>query len=286
MRFSIFAIASAIAATTALAAPVMLSKRDTASDLNTLNYGLTLEYLEDEFYKWGLDRYDSHAFEAAGYDSNVRERLVHIGEHESVHIDVLKRIIKSLHGTPVPKCIYKFPLDDVHAFIAIARALENTGVSAYLGATAGLKGHLLTGAASIATVKAHHSSILNKILGRTGAPYAFDTPLTQKEVITIASNFIESCPFDLGVTPFKQLTAELPSKGYDKVEVSYKGEDTTAQTWCQFLYGNKVTVSRRSECRLPKGVNGYVYVVITDTATPITLKDDSHILAGPALLFY
>ncbi|KAF9935675.1 hypothetical protein BGZ65_003161 [Modicella reniformis] len=244
MRFSFFAIASAIAATGALAAPI---------------YALTLEYLEAESYKWGLNKYDGHAFEAAGYDSKVRERFVHIGEHESEHVDVLKSVIKSLYDTPVPKCIYKFPLDDVHVFIAIARALENTGISTYIGAAAGLKGDLLTGTASIATVEARRSS-------RTGAPFAFDTPLTPKEIITIASNFVESCPFDLGITPFKQLTAELLK--------------------ATIRLSNKATVSRRSECSLAKGVNGYIYVVITDTANPITLKDDSHILAGPALLFY
>jgi hypothetical protein len=123
---------------------------------------------------------------------------------------------------------------------------------------------------------------LNEIFGEEGAPYAFDTPLNAREVVTLAINFIESCPFDLGVAPFKQLTASI--KG-DKVETSYKDEVVDRQTWCQFLYNNKVVVSVREECKLPETVNGYVYVVITDTSKPITLKDEDSILAGPALLF-
>jgi hypothetical protein len=285
MRFSILAIASAVATTAVLAAPTLFSKRDVDSDVAILNYALSLEYLEDAFYTWGLNKYDKDDFKKAGYDSVVRERFVHIGEHEAEHVRVLKSVITSLKGTPLPKCIYKFPLYDVHDFIAVARALENTGVSAYLGVAAGLEGDLLTAAASITTVEARHSSFLNEVLGRTGAPYAYDTPLTVREIITIAANFVESCPFEVPISPFKQLHAKLPIKRGEKVEVSYKDEDTTKQTWCQFLYSDKIRVSRRSECTLPQGVNGYVYVVVTDTATPISLKDDSHILAGPALLF-
>ncbi|KAG0250611.1 hypothetical protein BG011_008212, partial [Mortierella polycephala] len=188
-------------------------------------------------------------------------------------------------GTPVPPCKYKFPVENVYDFVAIARALENTGVSAYLGASADLNGDLLTTAASIITVEARHSAFLNEVLGQSSAPYPFDTPLSVKQVFTIASNFIEHCPYDLGVASFKQLWATLPPKGEYKVETSFKDEDPHQTTWCQFLYNNKVVVSPRRECALPKTVTGYVYVVITDTATPIAFKDDSNILAGPALLF-
>ncbi|KAG0219033.1 hypothetical protein BGX33_005075 [Mortierella sp. NVP41] len=283
MRFSLFAIASAaIAVTAVLAAPTRLSKRDTQSDIGILNFALTLEYLEAEFYYQGLHKFSSADFKEAHLSDKIRERFVHIGKHESVHVDFLTSAIMSMGGTPVPKCIYNFRLKDVDTFVAVARALENTGVSAYLGAADGLSGDLLTAAASIATVEARHSSFLNEVLGENGAPYPFDTPLTPKEIITIASSFIVSCPFDLGEAPFKQLTASI--KG-DRVETYYEGEDPSRKTWCQFLYNNKVVVSPRKECKLPPTVVGYVYVVITDTATPITFKDDSQVLAGPALLF-
>jgi len=288
MRFSFVAIASAIVAATpfvAMAAPLRghLVKRDKASDIGILNFALTLEHLEAEFYTQGLHKFGPDAFNDAHFDGKIRERFVHIGAHESTHVTVLTSVIESLGGTPVPKCTYKFPLDNVETFAAVARALENTGVSAYLGAAAGISSEdLLTAAASIATVEGRHSSFLNEIVGEDGAPYAFDTPLTAREVVTIATNFIESCPFDLGITPFKQLKASING---DKVETSYEDEVVDRQTWCQFLYNNKVVVSRREECKLPPTVNGYVYVVITDTVKPITLKDEDRILAGPALLF-
>ncbi|KAG0339711.1 hypothetical protein BG005_003411, partial [Podila minutissima] len=81
------------------------------------------------------------------------------------------------------------------------------------------------------------------------------------------------------------LKATLPKKGDVKVETSFEGEKDI-KYWCQFLYNDKVVVSPREECALPATVVGYVYVVITDSSAPISLNDDSTIVAGPALLFY
>ncbi|KAF9128969.1 hypothetical protein BGW39_004581 [Mortierella sp. 14UC] len=278
MRFSLFSIASTIAATasvfsSAMAVPVsrqQFSKRDTASDISVLNYALTLEHLETAFYTEGLRKFSAAHFKDAHLDEEIRRRFVHIGEHEATHVKVLTSTIKTLGGSPVRPCSYKFPLNDVYTFVAIARALEQTGVSAYLGAADSLDGDLLTTAASIATVESRQSSFLNGVVGETGAPYSFDTPLTQREVFTMASEFITSCDYDLGITPFKQLTAAI--KG-ERVEVSWEGEDPKRQTWCQFLYNNKVVVSPRKECKIPPTVAGYFYL------------DDTRIIAGPALLF-
>ncbi|KAG0279288.1 hypothetical protein BGZ95_001710 [Linnemannia exigua] len=286
MRFSLVSIASTLAATASvlsvMAAPVKLAKRDTASDIGVLNYALTLEHLETEFYVEGLRKFSDANFKDANLDEEIRRRIVHIGEHEATHVKVLTSTIETLGGTPVRPCTYKFPLDDVYTFVAIARALEQTGVSAYLGVADKLDGDLLTAAASIATVEARHSSFLNDVVGETGAPYPFDTPLTEREIFTVASNFITECPYDIGLTPFKQLSAVIEG---ERVKTSYDGEDPDRQTWCQFLYNNKVVVSRREECKIPPTVVGYFYLVITDTATPITFDDDSRIIAGPALLF-
>ncbi|KAF9913004.1 hypothetical protein EC991_005872 [Linnemannia zychae] len=288
MRFSLTSIASTIVATASvfsavMAAPVrQLAKRDTASDISTLNFALSLEHLETEFYIEGLRKFSDANFKDAHLNEVIRSRFVHIGEHEAAHVKILTSTIEALGGRPVRPCSYKFPLDDVYDFVAIARALEQTGVSAYLGAADSLEGGLLTAAASIATVEGRHSSFLNEVLGERGAPYAFDTPLTPREIFTIASNFISECPDDLDLTPFKQLTAAIEG---EKVNVSWEGEDPKRQTWCQFLYNNKVVVSVREECKIPPTVVGYFYLVITDTATPIAFSDDTRIIAGPALLF-
>ncbi|CAO3567619.1 unnamed protein product [Mortierella alpina] len=288
MRFSILTIVSAIAATVVMAAP-QLMKRDAASDLGVLNYALTLEHLEAEFYREGLAKFGVSAFKKAyhGRGKQIRQRFVHIGEHESTHVSTLISVIKSLGGTPVEKCKYKFPLDTVEQFVAVAQALENTGVSAYLGAASGLSGDLLTAAATITTVEARHSSYLNELLWQKGAPYSFDTPLTPREIVTIAINFIESCPKEVGVVPFTQLMATMPGHGESKVHVSYKGQEAHAgkKAYCQFWFDNKAEVSEITECTWPKDAFGYVYLVVTDSATPISRNDEAHIWAGPSLLF-
>ncbi|KAG0085648.1 hypothetical protein BGZ92_008825 [Podila epicladia] len=284
MRFSIIAFASAVVAT-AFAAPIKITKRDTASDINILNFALSLEHLESEFYKQGLAKYKRADFKHYGYDDKIWERIEHISRHEATHVTFLTSAIESLQGTPLPPCEYKFPLDSLESFLAVAQALEHTGTSAYLGAASGLEGELLTAAATITTVEARHASFLSELLGQSGIPYSFDTPLNAREVITIASNFVTSCPFDVSITPFTQLTATLPKKGDVKVETWFEGEKADTKYWCQFLYNDKIVVSPREECTLPATVVGYVYVVITDSSAPISLNDDSTIVAGPALLF-
>ncbi|KAG0028258.1 hypothetical protein BGZ82_008523 [Podila clonocystis] len=263
MRFSILAVASALAAAV-FAAPVSPVKGDSASDIAALNFALTLEHLESELYRRGLAKFSSADFRRAGLPDMTT---------------------RSLHGRPVPLCKYKFPLDSLDSFLAVSQALENTGTSAYLGAAAGLEGSLLTGAGTIVTVESRQSAIINEILGQSGIPYPFDTPLTGREVITLASSLIESCPFTLPFKPFTQLTARLPGKGETKVQTWFQGQRRNTKYWCQFLYNNKIVVSPREQCALPATAVGYVYVVITDSSAPISLKDDSHIVAGPALLF-
>ncbi|KAI9238083.1 MAG: ferritin-like domain-containing protein [Podila humilis] len=197
------------------------------SDINILNFALSLEHLEAEFYKQGLAKFGRGDNTGHGYDDKIWERIDHISKHEATHVTFLTSVIESLQGTPLPPCEYKFPLDSLDSFLSIAQALEYTGTSAYLGAASGLEGDLLTAAATITTV------------------------------ITIASNFVESCPFDIPVPPFTQLTAMLPKNGDVKVETSFEGEKAV----------------------------GYVYVLITDSSAPLSLKVDSIIVAGPALLF-
>ncbi|KAF9907583.1 hypothetical protein EC991_010795 [Linnemannia zychae] len=280
------ATASFTAAAPAPAAPKPGSNNQT---LTVLNYALTLEHLEAEFYKQGLAKFNDTQFSDAGFDAKVRSRLMAIGEHESDHVTTLTSVIGSMKGKPVPICNYSFPMDNVTQFLAVAQALENTGVSAYLGAVSGLSGNVSTAAASITTVEARHAAYLNELWGQSGFPYAYDTPLGPREIVTLATKFITSCPYDLGAKPFTQLTASLPAAGSNStmVTTSYEGagNTTTNSTFCQFLFGNNVTVSPRSECALPQNANGYVYVLVTKNKTPFSIAQDSNVLAGPALLF-
>jgi len=289
MRFSTVFVAMAAIATATITTAAPTPKSSNNQTLTILNYALSLEHLEAEFYKQGLAKFNESDFTNGGFNATVRDRFSDIGDQENTHVMALTSVIESMNGTAVPICNYTFPMDNVTQFLAVAQALENTGVSAYLGAASNLTGDLLTDAASITAVEARHASYLNELWGQYGAPYAFDTPLGPREVITIASNFISSCPHNITIKPFNQLTASLPAAGSNSSMVTTSfmgtGSNSTNSTYCQFLYGNSVSVSPRSECSLPMNATGYVYVLITKNKTPLTLEKDSSILAGPALLF-
>lgn len=165
------------------------------NDIAILNYALTLEHLEYAFYRDGVgddgefDEDDFNAFDDR--DPDLYDRLRDIEMHEGDHVDALIATIQSLGGDPVEEACYDFGYNNVNQFLAVAQALENTGVSAYDGAIAGIKDpDLQTTGATIATVEARHASYLNFINGTSPFPDSFDEPLTMDEVLAIAGPFI------------------------------------------------------------------------------------------------
>jgi hypothetical protein len=188
------------AASIALVRPVAASPA--VSDLDVLNYALTLEHLEYAFYRDGLTALPRGAFQRSrllrGLGGEVTSRfygyLQQIADHERVHVETLETVITSLGGTPVTECTYSFGYQDADGFLNVAQVLENTGVMAYDGAVALIQSpELQTAAATIATVEARHASYLNLLNGTNPFPAAFDTPKTMDEILAAAGGFIVSC---------------------------------------------------------------------------------------------
>ena len=158
-------------------------------DIAILNYALTLEHLESTFYREGLE-----TFAAADFEDGVFDNLTLVAEHEAAHVEALTATITDLGGTPVEEGEYDFGYgDDPEAFLEVAAALENTGVSAYDGAGQYIQNvDLLAVAGQIVAVEARHASYLNLVNGEIPFPDAFETPLTPDEVLEIAGPFIVS----------------------------------------------------------------------------------------------
>jgi hypothetical protein len=170
----------------------MAVAQEMTSDLDVLNYALTLEHLEHAFYRDGIGLF---SFGNDSRGQSIDTNFAAIRDHEGAHVETLASVIADLGGTPVEEATYDFgdAYTDPMAFMMTAAALENTGVSAYDGAGQFITDpELLTAAGSIVAVEARHASYLNLLTGQIPFPAAFETPLTMDEVLKIAGPFIAS----------------------------------------------------------------------------------------------
>lgn len=173
---------------------------------------MTLEHLEDTFYREGLAKFNQDSFTSAGF-GDVYSKIKVVSSDESTHVSFLTAALTKAGATPVKECTYNFPLTDVKTFLSTASVLEGVGVSAYLGAAADIMSKdYLTAAGSILTVEARHTAYIRNAIAESPFPSPFDVPLDFNEVYTLAAPFIVSCPSDnpaLPVKAFPTLTASM-----------------------------------------------------------------------------
>lgn len=285
--FAVAALAAAVSA-----AP---TKRATGpSDGDILNYALTLEHLEDTFYREGLANFTEADFTAAGFGSDVYGRIKTISSDESTHVSFLTGALTAAGVKPVAECTYAFGVTSVQSFLATASVLEGVGVSAYLGAAADIMSKTyLTAAGSILTVEARHSAYLRNVNKQSPFPQPFDAPLSYNEVYTLAAGFIKSCPSDnpaLPVKAFPSLSAsskDMPIMEGSTVMLGTSGYKIEGTVYAAFIavtgptFVEAKSVDGGYEVVVPKGFAGQSYVVLTSCNTAAT---DDTILAGPAIV--
>ena len=195
-----------------------------------LNYALTLEYLEDEFYRTALEK-------SSLIPADRKAIFQQISKHEASHVAFLKTALGSLSATPVAKPTFDFTAGGAYAdvfsnyqtFLALSQAFEDTGVRAYKGRAAELMSSdaVLTAALQIHSVEARHASMVRRLRAEKGwitgnnasglpaaiyagednvtqgganvtslgysadiVTQAFDEPLTPENVLAIANLFI------------------------------------------------------------------------------------------------
>lgn len=157
------------------------------TDVDVLNYALTLEHLEAAFYELAPE-YD---LGVDGFGNDINEWAALAGEHEAAHVTTLTQVITDLGGMPVERAMYDFGVTDAATFLATAMVLENVGVAAYDGAGQFIQDPmLLTAAGSIVAVEARHAAYFNLVNLESPFPAAFETPMTPEEVLEAAGGFI------------------------------------------------------------------------------------------------
>jgi hypothetical protein len=267
-----------------IAITLLFSSVYAQNDTDILQYALILENLENAFYTEGMQKFGKNDFVGFPLESKkVYQRFFEISNHEQTHVIALNSTIASTGSIPYPPCEYNFEITDVKDFVAKALALEKIGTSAYLGQAALVSANnYKTVAVSINIVEALHTSFLRTLNNLSGFPNSFETPLTARSVITIASSFIKSCPFDIPIKPFPVLKLNK-----DKANVGDQlyFENSNA-TFCSFSYDLSTvwsTVSDNTTCTVPESVYGDTYVHLTSDNTTAIAKDTS-VLSGPAYI--
>ena len=163
------------------------TKGGAKSDIDIVNYALTLEYLETAFYNDVIES-------GIVTDKAIGKLATEFAKEEQEHVDALKAAVEQLGGTPVEAPKTKFPLDSEQEVLKLAATVENLGAAAYLGAAPMIKsGEILAAALSIHTVEGRHAAALNTAVGETIVPDgAFAKPASMDEVLKAVKPFIVS----------------------------------------------------------------------------------------------
>jgi hypothetical protein len=159
------------------------SSSATSGDLAIVNYALTLEYLESQFY--------AKVISSGLFKGSVLSTLKTFGGQESAHVAALLKVAKEL-GTPATKPTGKFPIKSAGQVAKLAASVENLGASAYLGQAARIQSkEILAAALSIHTIEARHAATLNLLTGANPTPDgAFAKPATMAQVLKVVKPFI------------------------------------------------------------------------------------------------
>ncbi|KAK5691917.1 hypothetical protein LTR97_011088 [Elasticomyces elasticus] len=167
----------------ALAGSVIAAPTKRANiDTTVLQFALTLEHLENVFYKQALEKFSLKEFEQAGYSANYYNNLKYIAHERQAALG--------------------------RSFITLSSILEGVGTSAYLGGAPLITSKdYLTVAGSILVTEALHTSMQRSAIDEVPMANPYGTPLDPTSVYTLAAMFIESCPASNAALPFKPFTS-------------------------------------------------------------------------------
>ena len=177
--------------------------------IDTLNFALTLEYLESNFY---IQAVASGIIPAGDLNG-----ITVIRDHENEHVNFLKTAITAAGAMPVSftaasfdytaKGTFSNVFTDYGTMLAVAQTFEDTGVRAYKGQAPNLiSSHdVLTAALQIHSVEARHAAHIREIRRATGL----------------------LVPAGVIVKPW--ITLNQSGIGSAAVQPSYNGEDNVVQ---------------------------------------------------------
>lgn len=289
------AAAALLFASTSLAHPV--EKRQAAvTDLDILQYALTLEHLENTFYKGAVSTMSETDFTNAGFSAAYYQNLLYIVHDEEQHVELLTSSIAGTGATPVAACTYDFPYTDPKSFVTLASVLEGVGVSAYLGGAGLIMSKTYLGVAgSILVTESLHTSVQRFNLGEIAPANPYGTPLGLNEVYTLAAAFITSCPSSnppLPVKAFPTLTATQGIPAAEGISFTFMASGSLPSTFfITFVSGLDTTsvpatlAGDMISAVIPATAMGQSYAFVTNAEVAANASiTDAMILYGPAVV--
>ncbi len=159
--------------------------------VDTLNFALTLEHIEDAFYRTALEK--------NFIPKEHQEVFTNIGLHEAQHVKFLSGALGSA-AVKRPQADftaggkYSDVFTNFDTFLTLAQTFEDLGVAAYKGQAGNLmeNGDILTAALQIHSVEARHAAIVRRIGGKKAWDSAFDEPKTKEDVLAAAKPFLKA----------------------------------------------------------------------------------------------
>lgn len=205
--------------------------------IGVLNFALTLEYLEAEFYTTAVAKGMALFPDAA----SLQDFTV-IRDHENEHVAFLKAAISGSGGMPIAKPTFDFTggkgsgtgpfvgaFDNYDLLLAVAQVFEDTGVRAYKGQAANLisNNDVLQAALQIHSVEARHASHIRYM--RRNRPSAAVSGTIKPWITGKDSN--------------------IPAPYASYVQASYNGEEITNQANVEIVNigGQTISASAASE---------------------------------------
>jgi rubrerythrin len=188
--------------------------------IEVLNFALTLEYLEAEFYVTSLSAPNLIP------DETARRAMETIAADEIAHVYFLETTITSLGATHVSKPAFDFTAQgnfpnvftNFETFLAVAQTFEDTGVRAYKGQAANLisSNEVLRAALRIHSVEARHAAHIREMRNRA---------------------------FSANVLPW--ITLNQSGINSSVVQPSYNGEEVVSQAGVNILGINGYDISAK-----------------------------------------
>ena len=217
----------------------------TADIVAVLNFALTLEYLESEFYKAAVA---STAVVTAS--ASDKAALTLIRDHENAHVTFLRTAITRVGGTPVTFTAASFDFSggngsgtgpfatafaDYKVLLAVAQTFEDTGVRAYKGQADKLisNNDVLTAALQIHSVEARHAAKVRQMRRALAAPNLIPAGVTLQPWITLAQSGIDTGNAGANAA----------------IQSSYAGEEVTTQAGANIVNigGQTIAANEASE---------------------------------------